>query len=90
MPSYSFYLLDPSGNTYDYLVKTCPSDQAACDDAMNLFAGASDVEIWHARRLIGRVSPSTVAAKQPKSTGIIVRWFDHPLPSLTPPLAAST
>jgi hypothetical protein len=75
MPSYSFCLLDATGTTCDYLVKTCLTDQAARERAASLLPGTCGVEIWRAKRLVGRVLPAgraQVADDGPAG------WFEHP------------
>lgn len=78
MPSYSFYLLDATGSTCDYLVKTCLSDQAARERAASLLPGTCGVEIWRARRLVGRVLPGGQDAAAGHAAA---PWFDQPLSS---------
>jgi hypothetical protein len=78
MPSYRFYLLDATGSTCDYLVKTCLTDQAARERAASLLPGTCGVEIWRARRLVGRVLPADLeqASGHPGAP-----WFDQPVSS---------
>lgn len=79
MPSYSFCLLDATGTTCDYLVKTCLNDQAARERAASLLPGTCGVEIWHARRLVGRVLPSGHA---PTTAHPAAPWLDQPVSSV--------
>ena len=61
MPAYGFYVLDPAGNTRDYLVKTCVTDQDARERAGHLLAEASGIEIWTGRRLVDQLAAAECA-----------------------------
>lgn len=78
MPSYSFYLLDSTGATYDYLVQTCVTDQAARERAMHLLSGSAGVEVWRAKRLVGRLNPLLASAEQADDRLATGRWFERP------------
>lgn len=82
MPSYCFYVLDASGATSDYLVKTFPNDQAARESAARMLPGTCGVEIWRGRQLIARLTAGGHAA----AGSAVAGWFDAPAPPVAAPV----
>jgi hypothetical protein len=56
MLTYSFYLLDITGMTYDYLVRSCRNDEDARESARRLCGDAPEVEIWNGTRMVARIT----------------------------------
>lgn len=55
MPAYSFCLLDSSGMTHDYFVRSFCSDDDARETAGRMMSRSVGVEIWNGHRLVGRL-----------------------------------
>ncbi len=56
MPAYSFCLLDSSGMTHDYFVRSFSSDDDARENAGRMVSRSVGVEIWNGRRLVDRLA----------------------------------
>lgn len=82
MPAYSFYALDPSGNTSDYLVRTYLTDHDACDRARQLLSGSFGIEIWDGRRLVSQITTATSAMDAGETIERIPNWPARHLPAL--------
>ena len=85
MPTYSFYLLDSAGTTYDYLVAICPTDQAAREKATRLIPGSSGVEVWRAKRLVGRIAAPAMAVAPMRARDAVEQWFERQSSSAAAP-----